>query len=137
MVILKKQHLNEMLYHSSQGLPNESCGLLGGIIEGDKKIIQKVYLLNNIDNSPEHFSMDIQEQFKAITDMRKNRWQLLGNFHSHPSSPARPSAEDIRLAFDPCISYLILSLEQNSNPVLKSFIIKDKNVSLEELIVLE
>lgn len=137
MVILKKQHLNEILSHSNQGLPNESCGLLGGVTQGDKKIIQKVYLLKNTDNSPEHFSMDIQEQFKAISDMRKNKWQLLGNFHSHPASPARPSEEDIRLAFDPGISYLILSLEQKSNPVLKSFIIKDHKADLEELIILE
>lgn len=137
MVILTKQHLNEIVRHSNQGLPNESCGLLGGITEGDKKIVHKVYLLNNIDNSPEHFSMDVHEQFKAISDIRKNKWQLLGNFHSHPSSPARPSEEDIRLAFDPGISYLILSLEQRTNPVLKSFIIKNRNVSLEELTILE
>lgn len=102
-----------------------------------KKIVQKVYPLKNIDGSPEHFSMDIQEQFKVISDIRKNRWQLLANFHSHPVSPARPSEEDIQLAFDPAISYLILSLENCKSPVLKSFIIADKNVNLEELIVLE
>ncbi len=137
MFILERRHFNDILNHSSNGLPNESCGLLGGIIDGDKKIVQKVYPLKNIDQSPEHFSMDTQEQFKVISDIRKNRWQLLANFHSHPSSPARPSEEDIRLAFDPGISYLILSLENCKSPVLKSFIIADKNVNLEELIVLE
>ncbi len=137
MFILERRHFNDILNHSSNGLPNESCGLLGGIIDGDKKIVQKVYPLKNIDGSPEHFSMDTQEQFKVISDIRKNRWQLLANFHSHPSSPARPSEEDIRLAFDPGISYLILSLENCKSPVLKSFIIVDKNVNLEELIVLE
>lgn len=137
MFILERRHFNDILNHSIKGLPNESCGLLGGIVDGDKKIVQMVYPLKNIDRSPEHFSMDIQEQFKVISDIRKNRWQLLANFHSHPSSPARPSEEDIRLAFDPGISYLILSLENCKSPVLKSFIIADKNVNLEELIVLE
>lgn len=137
MFILERRHFNDILNHSIKGLPNESCGLLGGIVDGDKKIVQMVYPLKNIDRSPEHFSMDIQEQFKVISDIRKNRWQLLANFHSHPVSPARPSEEDIRLAFDPGISYLILSLENCKSPVLKSFIIADKNVNLEELIVLE
>ncbi len=137
MFILERRHFNDILNHSIKGLPNESCGLLGGIVDGDKKIVQKVYPLKNIDGSPEHFSMDIQEQFKVISDIRKNRWQLLANFHSHPVSPARPSEEDIQLAFDPAISYLILSLENCKSPVLKSFIIADKNVNLEELIVLE
>lgn len=137
MFILERRHFNDILNHSIKGLPNESCGLLGGIIDGDKKIVQKVYPLKNIDQSPEHFPMDTQEQFKVISDIRKNRWQLLANFHSHPASPARPSEEDIRLAFDPGISYLILSLENCRSPVLKSFIIADKNVNLEELIVLE
>ena len=44
--------------HTARSLPNESCGLIGGVREGDKKYIRKVYLLTNIDASNEHFSMD-------------------------------------------------------------------------------
>jgi proteasome lid subunit RPN8/RPN11 len=54
--------------------------------------------------------------------MRAKGFVLLGNFHSHPETPARPSAEDIRLAFDPALSYIIISLK-DEEPVLKSFII--------------
>jgi proteasome lid subunit RPN8/RPN11 len=64
-----------------------------------------------------------EDQFNAIKDIRKKGLTLLGNFHSHPASPARPSAEDIRLAFDPSLSYIIISLK-NPEPVLKSFIIR-------------
>jgi len=52
--------------------------------------------------------------------MRANSWLPLGNFHSHPSTPARQSKEDIRLAYDPSASYLILSLAEDI-PVLKAF----------------
>jgi proteasome lid subunit RPN8/RPN11 len=56
----------------------------------------------------------------VIAEIRKKGWVLLGNFHSHPSTPARPSEEDLRLAFDPSLSYVIVSL-QEPEPVLKSF----------------
>ena len=110
MLKLKKEDYEKILDHCRKGLPNESCGLLGGTIEGDVKTIEKVYLLTNIDESNEHFSMDPKEQLSAIKDIRQNGYQMIGNFHSHPESPSRPSEEDKRLAFDPNIEYLILSL---------------------------
>lgn len=134
MIILKKSDYEAIAEHAKKGLPNEACGLLGGTIEGDKKYIKKVYLLKNADNSPEHFSMIPDEQFAAVRDMRKNDLVLIGNFHSHPSSPSRPSEEDKRLAFDPDISYLILSL-QNKGQVLNSFLIKNNKVTREELVI--
>lgn len=130
---LKQQQLEEILAYAQTCLPNEACGLLGGRIEGEIKTVEKVYLLKNMDQSPEHFSMDPKEQFAAIKDMRGQEWVMLGNFHSHPSTPSRPSQEDIRLAFDPKASYLILSLEKEGQPVLKSFNIKDAQVKEEEL----
>ncbi|TYQ15191.1 UNVERIFIED_CONTAM: proteasome lid subunit RPN8/RPN11 [Acetivibrio alkalicellulosi] len=134
MIVLNKKYFEEILKHSLSHLPNEGCGLLAGTFEGDKKIIKKVYLLTNIDNSPEHFSMDAKEQFDAVKDMRNNDLLLLGNFHSHPSTPARPSDEDKRLAYDKSMSYLILSLEDRKKPVLKSFNIINGEVTEEEII---
>ncbi|MEA4924637.1 MAG: M67 family metallopeptidase [Syntrophomonadaceae bacterium] len=135
MIILNRCYYKEILAHGINELPNEACGLIAGRIKDGDKIIEKVYLLSNADHSPEHFSMEPQEQFTAVKDMRKNGLVLLGNFHSHPASPARPSQEDIRLAFAPDYSYLILSLMEQENPVLKSFKIVDREVSAEELII--
>ena len=80
MLKLKKEDYEKILDHCRKGLPNESCGLLGGIIEGDVKTIEKVYLLTNIDESNEHFSMDLKEQLSAIKDIRQNGYQMIGNF---------------------------------------------------------
>lgn len=66
--------------------------------------------------------------------MRANGYELLGNFHSHPESPSRPSEEDKRLAYDTKVNYLILSLMEIDNPVLKAFNIdEEKNVTVEEI----
>lgn len=136
MILIKAQHYDEILRHAIKALPNEACGLIGGRIEENSKIIEKVYLLNNVDNSPEHFSMNPIEQFSAVKDMRKNGFIMLGNFHSHPTSPARPSEEDKRLAFDHEASYFILSLVNDKNPVLKSFKIIGRSVREEEIIII-
>ena len=131
---LKKSDYDKMIQHCKDGLPNESCGLLAGTVEGEVKTVTKIYLLTNIDASNEHFSMDPKEQFAALKDARANGVGIIGNFHSHPESPSRPSEEDKRLAYDPNIEYLILSLQEADHPVLKAFgIDKDKNVTIHEI----
>jgi proteasome lid subunit RPN8/RPN11 len=57
---------------------------------------------------------------------------IIGNYHSHPETPARPSVEDIKLAYDPEIIYVIVSLSQ-SKPVVKAFSFKKGKV--EEIII--
>ncbi|MDR2803410.1 MAG: M67 family metallopeptidase [Treponema sp.] len=139
MLILSPALREKMLLHSRNGLPNEACGLLAGIIDGGAKKVTDVYCLKNIDESPEHFSMSSEEQFSAVSSMRKRGLTLLGNFHSHPATPARPSEEDIRLAFDSSLSYVILSLaateataDAAAKAVVKSFIIHKTEHSVSE-----
>lgn len=132
LIILAKEHYDEILKHALSDIPFEACGLLAGEIKGGQKIVRAVYCLNNIDKCAEHFSMAPEEQFAAVKQMRQAGYVLLGNFHSHPSSPSRPSEEDIRLAYDSRLSYLIISLA-TEQPVLKSFNIV-QGVVQEELI---
>lgn len=137
MIKLKKSDYEKILSHAKKELPNEACGLIGGTIEGEDKVIKKVYLLTNIDHSNEHFSLDPKEQLAAVKDMRADGIVPLGNWHSHPESPSRPSEEDKRLAFDSKASYMILSLMGIENPVLNSFKIQGDNSEKEELIIEE
>jgi proteasome lid subunit RPN8/RPN11 len=117
---LNRTDYSRIIEHAKAGLPNEVCGLIAGTIAEEVKRIEKVYLLTNTDKSNEHFSIDPREQLAAVKDMRENKIVPLGNFHSHPETPARPSVEDIRLAYDSSASYLILSLAE-SEPVLRAF----------------
>ena len=134
MLKLRKDLYDKMLKHCEDGLPNESCGLIAGTVDGDVKTVEKVYLLTNIDASREHFSMDPKEQLAAVKDARAAGLAMLGNFHSPPESPSRPSEEDKRLAYDSTAEYLILSLMEPGNPVLKAFgVDAEKNVTVHEI----
>ena len=133
---IKRTDYNAIVTYCLDGLPDESCGLIAGHIDGNVKAIEKVYFLTNLDHNNVHFTMDPKEQLAAVKDARKLGLTMLGNFHSHPESPSRPSEEDKRLAFDPKINYLILSLMDMENPVLNAVgIDAEKNVSKEELVI--
>lgn len=132
MLRVSKNIIDQIISHAKADLPNEACGYLAG----SNGLVSLAYQLTNIDHSPEHFSFDPAEQFKAVKDARNKGLQILANYHSHPSSPARPSTEDIRLAYDPSISYVIVSLEA-SEPVVKSFKIVDGGVEHEEIQIVD
>lgn len=119
-IIIRKQDVEEMIAYARGQLPEEACGVIAGMENEEEKRIEKVYYLTNTDASNEHFSLDPREQLQAVKDMRTRGLKPLGNWHSHPQSPSRPSKEDIRLAYDSNASYLILSLMEE-NPVLHSF----------------
>ncbi|MBR6228635.1 MAG: M67 family metallopeptidase [Eubacterium sp.] len=137
-ITIKKDDVNRIIEHAKNRLPDEACGLIGGIDNEDGvREIRKVYLLTNTDHSREHFSIDPKEQLQAVKDMRSEGIKPLGNWHSHPESPSRSSDEDIRLAVDSEASYLILSLMDIDNPVLNSFHVENGVSTREELVELD
>lgn len=137
MITITKADYEKIITHAVSELPNEACGLIAGKITDGDKYIEKVYLLTNIDKSNEHFSLDPKEQLAAVKNMRERGLSPLGNWHSHPESPSRPSEEDKRLAYDKSASYLILSLMDRENPVLNSFRIDGADAQREELVIKE
>lgn len=129
LYIFEKDYL-KILEYCKNHIPYETCGLAGGIKNGEDWYIKKIYLLTNIESSTIHFTMDIREQFATVKDMRKNGLQMAGNFHSHPCAPAVLSEEDKRLAYDFNVSYMVLSLMDIMCPVLKAYKIdREKNVT--------
>ena len=131
-VIIKKQDVEEMISYAREKLPQEACGLIAGSDYGDERVIEKVYYLTNID---EHFSLEPKEQLQAVKDMRARGLKPIGNWHSHPESPSRPSHEDKRLAYDSKASYLILSLMEKE-AVLNSFHVENGETEKESLEIL-
>ena len=132
MLQIPQQIINDLFDHAKIGLPEEVCGYLAGV----GREVTRQYRLTNIDHSNEHFSFDPKEQFQVVREARKDGLEILANYHSHPETPARPSQEDIRLAFDPNISYVIVSLADNL-PDVKSFRIENGEVEKEEIQVIK
>jgi proteasome lid subunit RPN8/RPN11 len=128
MIQIPSHILASIVRQARAELPNECCGLLTGL-EG---VVRKQYPMTNTDHSPEHFSFDPREQFQVLKAARVEGSKIIANYHSHPSTPARPSEEDIRLAYDPNVVYIIVSLAEDT-PVVKAFSIVEGMVKQLEL----
>ena len=106
MIYLTQYILDKIRSQAQKEIPNEACGY----IIGDSGIAHTVYEMTNADHSPTHFSLDPEEQFEALKAARELGKELIAIYHSHPVTPARMSREDIRLANDPGITYLIYAM---------------------------
>lgn len=120
-VTITESAYQDVLAQARKDAPLESCGYLLG---PDGQTVTENYPMTNIDHSAEHFSFDPKEQFAAVKYARKQGLTIVGNWHSHPATPSRPSEEDKRLAHDPNILYFILSLAEEK-PVFNAFVISN------------
>lgn len=121
---ITRSDYEQIVHQAREHLPIECCGILAGYSDGLKAQVIEVYPMRNVDQSPVHFSLDPEEQFKVYYDLKDKGLTLLGNYHSHPQTSARPSEEDIRLAYDPEAIYVIISLAE-AEPVVKAFWIRE------------
>ena len=109
------------------------CLLLKGILISFSAAAHKSMAARAALRSPSFAAAGSSVGLAAVKDMRANGWEPLGNWHSHPASPSRPSEEDRRLAYDSLARYLILSLQELEQPVLKAFRIAGDQVEQEEI----
>ena len=116
---------DDMLEQARTEAPIEACGILAG---GNGRV-EKFYKMTNVEQRRDHFMMAPAEQFAAVKDIRSASLEVLAVYHSHPETPARPSAEDIRLALTPGTIHVIVSLQDDNGPVMKGFQIEDGSIN--------
>lgn len=123
-----------MVAHSKADLPNECCGILAG----PNGQVMKTYRMSNVEASPFRFSMDPVELVQVDSEAGENDWELLAIYHSHTGSEAYPSDTDVRIAAGtaglwPDVRYVLVSLMDMNNPVVRIFEISDGRVIEEPL----
>lgn len=129
MIQIAKKAYDDLIAHAKKGFPNEACG----IAAGKNGNVTSFFPMRNIDESSISYFMDPKEQLHVFKSMRESGLEMKAIFHSHVTSEAYPSQKDVRLAFYPDVSYLIVSLSDFEKPKLRSFIIKDEAVTEEEI----
>lgn len=131
MIELDGVFFKEIVEHGLREFPNEACGL----IASSDGVPVKVYAMRNADASPASYRLDGKEQLRVFDEIDAGGWELYGIYHTHTHSEAYPSDTDQHLAFYPDTWYLILSLTDRDNPVLRAFRINDSEIEEEELTV--
>jgi proteasome lid subunit RPN8/RPN11 len=130
MARLDDVFVKEIVEQGLREFPNECCG----VIAAEGGIPVKVYPMTNADASPATYRLDGKEQLRVFNELDERGWDLWAIYHSHTHSEAFPSETDVRLAFYPDARYILLSLVDRAQPVLRSFWIRDGEVTEEELV---
>ena len=134
MISIPKKIYEAMIAHAKSGYPNEACGILAGPpSKTDGSAVSDFFPMKNLDMASISYFMDPKEQLEVFKKMRSSGIEMRGIFHSHVASEAAPSQKDVRLAFYPEVSYLIVSLSDMEKPVLRSFRIVDEKVTEERI----
>lgn len=124
--------IEQMVAHARADLPNECCGMVGGT-GGEASVVIPVV---NSAASPLRFEMDPQGQYDALKQIEDGGGELLAIYHSHTKSAAYPSQTDVNQAVNwPDAIYVIVSLEDESNPDVKAYWLKDLRIADVELVV--
>ena len=107
-----RQLLDEILSQAKGELPNECCGLLAGLIDSSPSsdpvdsvdcarvgtVVWRHPLVNQAA-SPKEYESAPESLFEAFRHMQKHGLELLGIYHSHPTSAPIPSRKDLESNF--------------------------------------
>lgn len=139
MITLSKSQRQAICNHAESTYPEECCGLLIGRMEQEQKILQEVWATKNCwgeaGNLGERkreldkrsrFAIDPQVLLTAQKTTRERHLSIIGIYHSHPNSPARPSEFDRAIAWAE-YSYLIVSVPQGRAGEMFSWVLDEKH----------
>ena len=126
---LDKDVYDALVDHARSDFPFEVCGLLAG----QEGRVTKHFPIPNAARSMTYYSMDPKAMLHAMNEIDDNDWDLFAIYHSHTHTEAFPSPTDVELAFYPEPTYLIISLQDATAPVVRGFGIVDGVITEREL----
>src|ERR1044072_2955875 len=117
MISISEQLLTEIGEHGVRDYPYECCGLLLGRFEMDAKVVSEPYPISNAREESakrNRFLIEPEELMRGERYARSKELEVVGFYHSHPDSPARPSQYDLEHAW-PTYSYIIVSTSEGDS----------------------
>jgi proteasome lid subunit RPN8/RPN11 len=138
---LPRSVFEEMVAHALKGLPHEACGILAG---EDGRPVQH-FPMRNAEESSRVYRFDGKEHLDVLTEIEDKGWDQLAVWHSHTESEAYPSPTDRaeahwpdpidgkRVLRFPGTKFLIVSLQDREDPVIRAFRFEDGEPVEEEV----
>jgi proteasome lid subunit RPN8/RPN11 len=122
-----------MVAHALTTPTQECCGLLSGTHGTITRLFRAENVAANKAVRYEAAPLDVRRILEEIDDAGEEH---LGIYHSHPNSPAYPSATDRRLAAYE-VAYFIISLKDRDHPQVRAFRIEKQRPADEDAVVRE
>ncbi|MDA2912611.1 M67 family metallopeptidase [Acidobacteriia bacterium AH_259_A11_L15] len=109
--------LDEIRRHGARAYPNECCGAMLGVVNGDTKEVRELLSLDNRregEAARTRFLITADDYRLAEKTAREKELEILGFYHSHPDHPARPSEFDREHAW-PWYSYIVVRVARRKD----------------------
>ena len=111
----------------------ECCGLLAG----RERAISRIFTAaNTAENPATSYEIAPKEIFERMREMRAEKMEMLGIYHSHPNGKNEPSPRDIAQAYYSEAAYFIVSPLADWQTPVRALSIRDGRVTELEIQVI-
>lgn len=141
MISLTAEQISEIEKHGEREYPFECCGLLvGSFAEDGEKTVFEIFPIENARETEARHNRSLitpLDLMRGERYAREKKLDVVGNYHSHPDHPARPSQFDLDHAL-PVWSYIIVSIEKGKAVDLRSWEMQaDRSKFNEEQVIIK
>jgi len=146
MLRISSRHLQAVRAHLEAGYPHEACGILIGEMDdsGEDRLVCDVVPVRNawdLEAAPsaahglhDRYSIDPADVARADKLARRQGFDIIGFFHSHPDSAAAASETDREWAW-PVVSFMIASVHGGRMTDVRSWRLSDDRSAFAEEVV--
>ena len=120
IVRLRRDHIDAMISHALEDAPVECCGILAA---QDGEVVS-IHRAKNTENSPYRFKIDPLQYARLEERLTDEGAEVVGFYHSHTGSEARPSPTDIRMMgplFGPPFVHFVIGVADREKPHARVF----------------
>lgn len=112
-----------MIQHAQGAFPNECCGVVFGVVEGEHKTGRLAVAMENAyqGSQADRYEIRQTELLAADEKARQQGLELIAIFHSHPDSDAYFSQTDLKNSSS-WYSFVVLSIRAGTFSHAKSFL---------------
>lgn len=104
---LSRRAADALRAEAERALPAECCGVLAG---AEGLVTEVLPVANAADDARARYEMDPAELWAARRAARERGLDVVGFYHSHPTTEPVPSARDVSRAYYPDAVYAIVGL---------------------------
>ena len=140
MIFIPNGLLKVIIDEAEAAAPEECCGLLIGRDwtedePNDGRVVTRIAPSKNVtENDPKtSFEIDPKLRFDLMRELRKTNKRIIGVYHSHPNNSAQPSERDLAQAWEPDLTWLIISVIDRQATHTSAHALSKDNTRFEEI----
>lgn len=120
-LVIPQRLVQRIFEHCREEFPYEACGILAG---RDGRVLHAYATDNCAKPSQTFYQVDRAQQEHVLRELAERGEELVGIYHSHPTTAAEPSQNDIRWAtYYPDAVRVIISLAGGPAKI-RAFLVK-------------